>query len=241
MINLRCSVVRKLQALTKHAMLVYYTERSTQHQGQKRHDSFFSPKFQCSWPHLTRCHERCYCSLVVLAFLQVSAATSSETRATGPSSSESKTGLASLPPLDPGVAPHRMTVSTVPARVTDEVFRLYVKYQVSHKDDFVCGQVTLYGCQSKLDAEIHMFGENGRAGSISRWVFVVSSILPFLGFLCVEKVSVHGDDPSEVTPGQFRRFLVDSPLIRETVSSTRRAPSSRSAVMLDGDSKVIRL
>lgn len=69
--------------------------------------------------------------LVVVALLQVSASTSGESATAGPSGSESKTGLASLPPLNPGVAPHRMTVSTVPARVTDEVFRLYVKYQVS--------------------------------------------------------------------------------------------------------------
>lgn len=64
------------------------------------------------------------------------------------------------------------------------------------------------------------------------------------------QVSVHGDDPSEVTPGQFRRFLVDSPLIRETIggkivrprkSLTRRGPSSRSAVTLDDESKVLRL
>lgn len=44
--------------------------------------------------------------------------------------SDPRTGLSSLPPLSPGVEPHRMTVSTVPARLTDEVFRLYVKYQV---------------------------------------------------------------------------------------------------------------
>ncbi|CAM9292986.1 unnamed protein product [Ectocarpus fasciculatus] len=36
-----------------------------------------------------------------------------------PSGSESRTGLASLPRLDPAVESHRMTVSTVPARVTD--------------------------------------------------------------------------------------------------------------------------
>jgi len=48
----------------------------------------------------------------------------------GPQDSNSSTGLASLPPLDPSVASHRMTVSTVPARVTEEVFSLYVKYQV---------------------------------------------------------------------------------------------------------------
>lgn len=74
--------------------------------------------------------------------------------------------------------------------------------------------------------------------------------LPSLRCLDVEKVSVHGDDPSEVTPGQFRRFLVDSPLIRETIGgkmirprkpSTRRGPSSRPAVMLDDESKVMRL
>ncbi|CAM9227330.1 unnamed protein product [Ectocarpus sp. 4 AP-2014] len=90
-----------------------------------------------------------------------------------PPGSESRTGLASLPRLDPAVESHRMTVSTVPARMTDEVFRLYVKYQ---------------------------------------------------------QVSVHGDDPSEVTPDQFRRFLVDSPLIREPIggaSVRRRKPSFR--------------
>lgn len=61
---------------------------------------------------------------------------------------------------------------------------------------------------------------------------------------------MHGDDPSEVTPGQFRRFLVDSPLIRETVGgniirprkpSTRCGPSSRSAPVLDDASKVVKL
>ena len=54
---------------------------------------------------------------------------------------------------------------------------------------------------------------------------------------------MHGDDPSEVTPGQFRRFLVDSPLIRETIggtflrprkASSRRGPS-RSAMMVDDE------
>lgn len=53
---------------------------------------------------------------------------------------------------------------------------------------------------------------------------------------------MHGDDPSEVTPGQFRRFLVDSPLIRETIGGTvirpprlltRRGPTSRSAMVVD--------
>lgn len=41
---------------------------------------------------------------------------------------------------------------------------------------------------------------------------------------------MHGDEPSEVTPDQFRRFLVDSPLIRETIggASVRpRKPSFR--------------
>lgn len=68
--------------------------------------------------------------LVVVALRQVSGATPTDTTTVGPSGSKSRTGLASLPPLDPGVAPHRFTISTVPARVTDEVFRLYVKYQV---------------------------------------------------------------------------------------------------------------
>ncbi|CAM9122467.1 unnamed protein product, partial [Hapterophycus canaliculatus] len=99
---------------------------------------------------------------------------------------ESRTGLGSLPPLSPQVEPHRMTVSTVPARLTDEVFRLYVKYQVS----------------------------------------------------------VHGDEPSEVTPDQFCRFLVDSPLIRETSGETvirprkpasRHGGASRTALSVDSD------
>ncbi|CAM9317160.1 unnamed protein product [Laminaria digitata] len=85
--------------------------------------------------------------------------------------SGSSTGLSSLPPLDPGLASHRMMVWTVPARVTDEVFRLYLKYQVS----------------------------------------------------------VHGDLPSEVTRTQFRRFLVDSPLIRETVDGTVIRPRGKSS------------
>lgn len=63
--------------------------------------------------------------------VKVSPATPSGVPTTGPSGSASRTGLASLPPLNPEVAQHRMTVTTVPARVTDEVFRLYLKYQVS--------------------------------------------------------------------------------------------------------------
>lgn len=64
-----------------------------------------------------------------------------------------------------------------------------------------------------------------------------------------KQVSVHGDDPSEVTPGQFRRFLVDSPLIRETVGGTvirppkplsRFGPTSRSAMVVD-DAMEVRL
>lgn len=58
----------------------------------------------------------------------------------------------------------------------------------------------------------------------------------------VDKVSVHGDDPSEVTPGQFRRFLVDSPLIRETTDGKivrpRNSSTRRSALMNDDESKV---
>lgn len=62
--------------------------------------------------------------------LQVISTPPSGVRATGIQGPESRTGLAGLPPLDPSVSSHRMTVSTVPARVTEEVFRLYVKYQV---------------------------------------------------------------------------------------------------------------
>lgn len=60
---------------------------------------------------------------------------------------------------------------------------------------------------------------------------------------------MHGDDPSEVTPGQFRRFLVDSPLIRETIGGTfirppkplpRRGPTSRSPMAVD-DAMEVRL
>lgn len=90
--------------------------------------------------------------------------------------------------------------------------------------------------------------EKHPAGSF--WFFLdEEKHLPLLDGFDVRKVSVHGDDPSEVTPGQFRRFLVDSPLIRETIGgkmirprkpSTRRGPSSRSAMMLDDESKVMR-
>ncbi|CAM9705112.1 unnamed protein product [Scytosiphon promiscuus] len=108
--------------------------------------------------------------------MDVEASSAAPSRGAGleTSSAEPRTGLGSLPPLGSGVEPHRMTVSTVPARLTDEVFQLYVKYQVS----------------------------------------------------------VHGDEPSEVTPDQFCRFLVDSPLIRETISGTivrQRKPGSRHA------------
>ncbi|CAN0328983.1 unnamed protein product [Discosporangium mesarthrocarpum] len=67
------------------------------------------------------------------------------------------TGMSNLPPLPPKVGGHRLTVTTVPAHFTDEVYRLYRNYQIV----------------------------------------------------------VHGEEPSEVTPQQFERFLVDSPLIRE--------------------------
>lgn len=47
------------------------------------------------------------------------------------SSNGNGSALSSLPSLDPSLASHQMTISTVPARLTDEVFRLYRKYQVS--------------------------------------------------------------------------------------------------------------
>lgn len=55
---------------------------------------------------------------------------------------------------------------------------------------------------------------------------------------------MHGDEPSEVTPDQFCRFLVDSPLIRETIGGTivrqrkpapRRETASRSAWPVEDD------
>lgn len=79
------------------------------------------PRIVLSWRPIEKYHNP----------VQVSPATPSRVTTAGPSDSAPRTGLASLPPLNPEVSSHRMTVTTVPARVTDEVFRLYVKYQVS--------------------------------------------------------------------------------------------------------------
>lgn len=48
----------------------------------------------------------------------------------------------------------------------------------------------------------------------------------------LSQVSVHSDDPLEVTRVSFRRFLVDSPLIRESLGSTTegaQCPARRKA------------
>lgn len=61
---------------------------------------------------------------------------------------------------------------------------------------------------------------------------------------------MHGDEPSEVTPDQFCRFLVDSPLIRETIGGTVVRPkkpasgheaASRSAWVVDDDAMEVTL
>eukprot|EP00611_Tribonema_gayanum_P014627 TRINITY_DN2605_c0_g1_i2.p1 TRINITY_DN2605_c0_g1~~TRINITY_DN2605_c0_g1_i2.p1 ORF type:complete len:556 (+),score=144.52 TRINITY_DN2605_c0_g1_i2:250-1668(+) len=89
----------------------------------------------------------------------------------GSSEGMSHSAMSSLPPLV-GAGPHQLSITTVPAAFTEEVYELYRQYQVA----------------------------------------------------------VHGDKPNECTPKQFKRFLVDGPLVHDS-----RLDRHDTAVQAQGD------
>ncbi|KAG5181587.1 arginine-tRNA-protein transferase [Tribonema minus] len=89
----------------------------------------------------------------------------------GSSEGMGHSAMSSLPPLV-GAGPHQLSITTVPAAFTEEVYELYRQYQVA----------------------------------------------------------VHGDKPNECTPKQFKRFLVDGPLVHDS-----QLDRHDSAVQAQGD------